>query len=44
MCDLALQQIDEKQYEQSLAAEGCSSVLKYGICFYKKGCIAKKQV
>ena len=43
MCDLALQQIEEKQYEQSLLAEGCKSVLKYGICFYKKGCIAKKQ-
>lgn len=42
MCDLALQQIEEKQYEQSLLAEGCKSVLKYGICFYKKGCIAKK--
>ena len=43
MCDLALQQIEEKQYEQSLLSEGCKSVLKYGICFYKKGCIAKKQ-
>ena len=43
MCDLALQQIEEKQYEQSLLTEGCKSVLKYGICFYKKGCIAKKQ-
>lgn len=42
MCDLALQQIEEKQYEQSLLAEGCRSVLKYGICFYKKGCIVKK--
>lgn len=42
MCDLALQQIEEKQYEQSLLAEGCKSVLRYGICFYKKGCIAKK--
>ena len=42
MCDLALQQIEEKQYEQSLLSEGCKSVLKYGICFYKKGCIVKK--
>ena len=43
MCDLALQQIEERQYEKNLLSEGCSSVLKYGICFYKKGCIAKKQ-
>lgn len=42
MCDLALQQIEERQYEKNLLLEGCSSVLKYGICFYKKGCIAKK--
>ena len=42
MCDLALQQIEEKQYEQNLRSEGCKSVLKYGICFYKKGCIVKK--
>ena len=42
MCDLALQQIEEKQYEQKLLSEGCKSVLKYGICFYKKGCIVKK--
>lgn len=44
MCELALQQIEEKQYEQNLLGEGCKSVLKYDICFYKKGCIAKKQI
>lgn len=42
MCDIALQQIEERQYEKSLLSEGYSSALMYGICFYKKGCIAIK--
>lgn len=41
LCEAALQQIEEKQYEAALKAEGCSKVHKYGICFYKKGCIVK---
>ncbi len=42
MCEKALQQIEEKQYEQRLRKEGCREILKYGICFFKKGCVVKK--
>ena len=42
MCEKALQQIEEKQYEQRLQKEGCREILKYGICFFKKGCVVKK--
>ena len=42
MCDKALQQIEEQQYEQILRKEGCREILKYGLCFFKKGCLVKK--
>ncbi len=38
-CREALAQIEEKKYEEGLRNEGCREVFKYGVCFYKKGCI-----
>lgn len=42
LCDVALRQIEEQNYETELVADGCSGVMKYGVCFYKKGCMVKK--
>ena len=41
-CQEALTQIETQKYEEILLREGCRGVLKYGICFLKKGCIAMK--
>ena len=41
-CEEALAQIEEKQYMQPLEEEGFNPVLKYGICFFKKGCAVQK--
>ena len=41
-CDEALEQIEKMQYEHELRKEGCQEILKYGICFFKKGCMVKK--
>lgn len=41
LCGEALEQIGKQQYEKAFLAEGCCSVKKYGLCFYKKGCIVK---
>lgn len=41
-CSEALQQIEDRKYEEELRREGCSEILKYGICFLKKGCIVMK--
>ncbi|GHV81308.1 hypothetical protein AGMMS49944_30990 [Spirochaetia bacterium] len=43
-CDSALQQIEEKRYEQEWIDEGYTDILKYGIAFYKKNCLIKKSV
>ena len=40
-CDNALRQIEEKHYTDELAEDGCSGIIKYGICFYKKSCKVK---
>lgn len=40
-CDLALAQIEEKNYAQALIEEGYDKILKYGVCFYKKECVVK---
>ncbi|MBU3874881.1 ATP-binding protein [Faecalicatena sp. AGMB00832] len=40
LCHKALRQIEEKEYEAALRSEGYREVLKYGVCFFKKGCIA----
>ena len=41
-CREALAQIERMKYEESLRQEGCREILKYGVCFLKKGCIAMK--
>ena len=41
-CREALQQIEDRKYEEELQREGCREILKYGICFLKKGCIVMK--
>ncbi len=41
-CREALAQIEEKKYEEGLRSEGCREVLKYGACFFKKGCIVMR--
>ena len=41
LCKEALQQIDEKHYDEGLIEEGYPLVLKYGICFCKKSCMVK---
>ncbi len=42
MCDIALKQIDEKQYEVGLVNEGYKKIIKYGIAFEAKRCMIKK--
>ena len=42
-CEEVLRQIDQKQYAAGFEQEGYSEILCYGICFYKKECIVKKQ-
>lgn len=37
-CDEALKQIEKTKYEDELADEGVSKILKYGIACYKKQC------
>lgn len=41
-CQEALAQIDREDYEQLLRAEGYLEILKYGVCFFKKGCLVQK--
>ena len=43
LCDEALAQIEDRQYEEELREEGYQEILKYGVCFFKKGCLIKKQ-
>lgn len=40
-CETALHQIEDKRYEASLRDEGYETIIKYGICFYKKECMVK---
>ena len=42
MCDVALQQIEDRQYEVSLVNEGYKKILKYGIAFEGKRCKIKR--
>ncbi len=37
-CQKALDQVQEKHYEEELWEEGIDQVLKYGIACYKKRC------
>lgn len=43
LCDEALEQIADESYDQMLEADGYTTILKYGICFFKKGCMVKMQ-
>ena len=38
-----LRQIEEQEYEEALREEGYQDILKYGVAFYKKECMAKMQ-
>ena len=42
-CDMALAQIEEKNYEAALYKEGYRRFIKYGVCFYRKECLVKKK-
>lgn len=42
-CDEALAQIKRQNYEAELRREGYSQIDKYGICFYRKECIIKRE-
>ena len=41
-CEEALTQIEEKKYAVPLEDDGYQPILKYAICFFKKGCIIRK--
>ena len=41
-CEEALAQIEEKKYAVTLEDDGYQPILKYAICFFKKGCIVRK--
>ena len=36
-----LRQIEEQKYEETLRQEGYQNIMKYGIAFYRKECMAK---
>lgn len=40
-CDEALQQIEDKKYEDDLKEEGFDDIIKYGLSFYRKDCLVK---
>lgn len=40
-CDDALQQIEDRNYDQELREKGYTKILKYGIAFYHKKCRIK---
>ena len=42
LCNEALAQIEDRQYEETLREDGYREILKYGICFFKKGCRIKR--
>ncbi len=41
-CREALVQIEEQNYAIPLEDEGYSEILKYAVCFFKKGCMVRK--
>ncbi len=43
-CDDALNQIETQKYEYNLRSEGYKTILKYGVAFWKKDCMVKRQV
>ena len=42
-CDEALKQIEDKKYAADLVADGYKNIIKYGVAFYKKSCMIKKE-
>lgn len=40
-CREALAQIDERKYEEELLEEGYQDIMKYGVAFYRKECMAE---
>lgn len=40
-CDEALRQIEEQRYGEALRQEGYQNIMKYGVAFYRKECMAK---
>ena len=36
-----LRQIEEQKYEEALRQEGYQNIMKYGVAFYRKECMAK---
>ena len=42
-CREALKQIEEKQYVRKIERSGFRKVVRYGIAFYKKECLVKKE-
>ncbi len=42
-CDEALKQIEDQRYEEGLRQEGYQNIMKYGVAFYRKECMAKLQ-
>ena len=41
-CEEGLAQIEAGRYAQPLADDGYQEILKYAICFFKKGCMVRK--
>ena len=41
-CEEALTQIEEQKYAVPLEEDGYQPILKYAICFFKKGCMVRK--
>lgn len=40
-CDEAIEQIEKMDYDHELLKDGFQPPLKIGVCFFKKGCVAK---
>lgn len=43
LAEAALDQIEEKGYEAELSEQGYSKIEKYGICFFRKDCVVRKE-
>lgn len=41
-CEEALAQIEAQKYAVPIEEDGYQQILKYAICFFKKGCIVRK--
>ena len=40
-CEEALAQIEEQKYAVPLEDDGYQEILKYAVCFFKKGCMVR---